>query len=176
MIHNRTWLWLPALALLALVLALVNLPAQSSVPEIPDTDGQVADFSVACTDGSVFTLSEQRGRVVIVNLWATWCTPCVEELPEFERFAKENPDTVTVLALHSSLVTEDVAAFAARRGLTLRIAVAPEETLFDALCDGDVLPQTIVLAPDGTILARRIGSLDAEALAALVAQSEGLWN
>ena len=48
---------------------------------MPDCQ-QLADFSITCLDGSTFTLSENRGKVVFINLWATYCTPCVKELPQ----------------------------------------------------------------------------------------------
>ena len=69
------------------------------------------DFAVECLDGTEFRLSEHRGEVVVINLWATWCGPCVQELPEFAAFLSAHSRDVSVLAVHSEMVTEDVPAW-----------------------------------------------------------------
>ena len=69
-------LWAAALLLLGAVLLLVNRPEGKHAPDPGSQVGeQLPDFTVQCVDGSSFTLSEQRGKVVVINLWATWCTP-----------------------------------------------------------------------------------------------------
>ena len=111
-------------ALLVVLLALtaaVNLPGSPLGDRAPASQigsgsavGEaLPDFTVTRTDGTRFTLSEERGRTVVINIWATWCAPCVKELPYFDRLARERED-VAVLALHSDLVTEDVEAYLAK--------------------------------------------------------------
>ncbi|MES9935022.1 MAG: TlpA disulfide reductase family protein, partial [Sedimenticola sp.] len=51
-----------------------------------------ADFSLPDLDGRTVKLSEFRGKWVVVNYWATWCPPCVEEMPELELFHSQNKD------------------------------------------------------------------------------------
>lgn len=162
---KRGLLWLPALALLAAVLIAVNLP-QKTAPVGAEEGMAAADFSVTCLDGGVFTLSEHRGRTVVINLWATWCAPCVKELAYFDRLQRERGD-VTVLALHAPLVTEDVAAYAEQTGYELTFAVAPDDALIQALNGTDVLPQTVIISPDGTVTYNRRGSLTYETLLSL---------
>ena len=53
-------------------------------------------------DSKTFHTSELHGKVAIINIWGTWCPPCRNELPEFERIAKDFKDEVTVIAVHSS--------------------------------------------------------------------------
>ncbi len=73
------------------------------------------DFSLPLYDtaggGETFTLSQARGKVVLINFWATWCGPCVTELPEFERIKEMYGDRVEVVAVHSAYVTEDVQTY-----------------------------------------------------------------
>ena len=70
------------------------------------------DFSLDRIMGEgKFTLSEHRGKIVIINFWATWCGPCVTELPEFERIKEKYGEQVEVVAIHSAFVTADVKNF-----------------------------------------------------------------
>ena len=174
-------LWIPALALLAAVLVLVNRPAppapapapQESLPEddpaIPlgtQVGERLPDFTVECVDGSVFTLSEQRGKVVVLNLWATWCTPCVRELPNFDRLLQERDGDLVVLAIHASPVTADVPAYLADYDYTMPFAVDGDGSLCALLEASTVLPQTIILDARGLVRYNSEGSLSYEELAA----------
>ena len=168
----RTAVWLAAFLLLLGVGAAVNIPGSflgdgsaASGGKAGSAPGEfLPDFKVKCLDGSVFTLSEQRGKTVVINLWATWCLPCVAELPHFERLLGEHGDTTAVLALHSDLVTEDVEAWLAGRDYHLPFAVAEDRALTDMLGGGDVLPRTVVISPEGEVLYNAAGSVTYEDL------------
>ena len=169
-----------ALVLLAVVAAAVNLPGSplyggssgtaavsgSSVGEI------LPDFSVTCLDGSVFALSEQSGKTVVVNLWATWCAPCVKELPHFDRLLREHGDDTAVLAVHCAPVTEDVEAWLGGYDYAFPVALADSRVLTDLFGGGDVLPRTVVVSPDGTVLYNAAGSVDYELLLRLTGHGE----
>lgn len=159
-------LWGAALALLAAVLIYVNRPAPG--PAVGAGVGETpADFSVVCLNGETVTLSSLRGKTVVLNLWATWCGPCVEELAAFDRLQQEHPKDVFVLALHAPPVTEDVAAFVQKHGYALAFAVA-EEDLINALGGAEVLPQTIVIGPDGAVTHRHTSAVTYEQLVGLI--------
>ena len=181
-------LWIPALALLAAVLVLVNRPApaapapapQESLPEddpaIPlgtQVGERLPDFTVDCVDGSVFTLSEQRGKVVVINLWATWCTPCVKELPDFDRLQREYPDEVAVLALHSPPVTTDVPEWLSAFSYTLPFAVDEDGSVGALLNASTILPQTVIVGPTGVVSYNQSGALGFEKLLTLVEEARG---
>ncbi len=175
-----------ALALLAAALVFFNLPSGSPVSpageETPMADEyassapvgfhvgeQVPDFTLKCTDGTVFTLSEQRGRTVVLNLWATWCSPCVKELPHFDRLQRAHPGDVAVLAIHSDLVTDDVDAFLAGFDYGIGFAVDSGGEVIASLGGSAMLPQTVVLNPRGEVVYNQVGSVTYEALEELVA-------
>ncbi len=162
----RRLLWAAALLLLAAVLLCVNLPEAAPSPGAGVGDA-LPDFSVQCVDGNSFSLSEQRGKIVVINLWATWCTPCVRELPNFERLSRERGNTVAVLALHTPPVTADVAAYLADYSFTMPFAVDEDGSVAQLLGASAVLPQTIILSPDGVVTYNQAGSLSYEELCAL---------
>ncbi len=163
----RRLLWAAALLLLAAVLVFVNLPeaAPASGAEVGEV---LPDFSLRCVDGSSFSLSEQRGKTVVINLWATWCTPCVRELPHFDRLLRERGEEVAVLALHTPPVTADVESYLAEFSYGMPFAVDEDGSLASLLGASAVLPQTIILSPDGVVTYNQAGSLSYEELCALV--------
>ena len=170
-------LWAAALILLCAALLCFNLaPRGTPAPETaPGAVGsEPADFRIACLDGGEFHLAEMRGRVVVINLWATYCEPCVKEMPLFCRFAETHAEDAAVLAVHPSLVTEDVAAYAAARGWTVPIAVDPAgDPVWSSLGGDSVLPRTVVLDREGRVVYNQKGSVTAELLEELYARASG---
>ena len=174
--RGRT-LWAVALAALALALLWFNLWDPAAKPPEPlafESDAPVgsavgqrlADFELACYDGGVFRLSDQLGRVTLINLWATYCAPCLNELPYFSDLCASHGDDVSVLAVHPSLVTEDPAAYIEGRGYAMRFAT-DDGTLAGLVGYAGALPQTIVLNRRGEVTYNQAGSVTPEALEAL---------
>ena len=85
--------WLAALAI-GIAIALV-FGSFDNKPDLPD---QAPNFSLTDLQGNHLVLDEMRGQTVVLNFWASWCGPCRDEIPEFSRFAHENPE-VAVLGL-----------------------------------------------------------------------------
>lgn len=126
------------------------------------------DFTAPVYGSDVpFTLSEHRGKTVVVNFWATWCTPCCKELPHFDALYQTYGDAVAVVAIHSDLVTDDVEAYLS--GFDYRMPFALDETggIIKSFGGSTMLPQTIVINADGVITYNKVGSLTYETLEAL---------
>lgn len=135
---------------------------------------RLEDFSVSCLDGSVFHLADTHGKVTIINLWATWCAPCVQELPYFDALLREHGEDLAVLAVHSSIVTDDPAMFLADKNWSMSFAVDTEDELVWKIVNGtSTLPQTVVLDRSGVVIWNQRGSVTPEMLALLYAQASG---
>ena len=105
-------------------------------------------------DGNVLDLAALRGKVVVLNFWATWCPPCRAEMPMLEAFyQKHASEGVTVIGLSADDPHERKAVIRAMQGLTY-----PAALLVDAKPNGfgtpKALPITYIIGPDGVIRAR----------------------
>ena len=133
---------------------------------------QLEDFIVTCLDGTEFHLADTRGKVVFLNLWATYCGPCVQELPHFDAMYREHEGDIAMLAVHSSIVTDDPADFLSDKGWSIPFAVDTDDDAFWTIVNGSsTLPQTIVLDKNGTVIYNQKGSVTPEVLAALYEQA-----
>lgn len=130
------------------------------------------DFSLTCLDGTEFRLEDKRGKVVMINLWATYCTPCVNELPYFNDLYLKHKGDIEILAVHSSIVTDDPAEFLKDKGYEIPFAVDTKDNRLWTVVNGSsTLPQTIVLNKEGKVIYNQVGSVTPEVLAALYAKA-----
>lgn len=169
--RHRRVIWGLALLLMAGALVYFNLPdADTQVAEpLPVEDslpvgkevGMLApDFTIPLIGtGDSFTLSEHRGQVVIVNFWATWCTPCCQELPCFDQLLRTYPEEVDIVAIHSELVTDDVTGYLANYDYQLPFALDETGGVIAAFGGSTMLPQTIVIDAEGIITYNAVGSV-----------------
>ncbi len=162
-------------ALLCTVLAFSNLMPGQREPVVPantsygyEKGQRAADFTLVTVDGKNFHLDEYQGKVVVLNLWATWCTPCVNELPYFEKLHQAHPDDVAILAIHSDLVTDDVDKYLSGFNYTFPFAIDKDGKTIASLGGSTMLPQTIVLDRNGIITYNQAGSVTYDILETLV--------
>lgn len=141
--------------------SIVTQAPQDDIPTGSEVGMRCPDFTVPLygADGAAFTLSAQRGKVVVINFWATWCTPCCKELPYFQQLADAYPDDVALVAIHSALVTDDVPAYLAKMPYTMPFALDETGEVIASLGGSTMLPQTIILDRNGLIAYNQVGSV-----------------
>lgn len=111
-------------------------------------------------DGSAFDLTGERSKVVLLNVWATWCGPCVYEIPELQALhTKYGPRGFAVIG---ASVDEgdpaDVKAFADEHKMTYPVVLDPEGKVA-GLLDASVLPTTVLIDRNGRIVWKKIGAI-----------------
>ena len=163
---------LVAAALVPLVVsALLGAWIVSRMPTTPPAIvGSVApSFELADLDGNPVRLEDLRGRPVIVNFWASWCMPCVEEFPLLRAVAERHADDgLAVVGIVYQDRSQAARDFMARNGATWPAAVDPGGKV--AAAYGIVgPPETFFIGRDGTIVARQIGQFSAASLEQKVA-------
>jgi peroxiredoxin len=123
-------------------LAAVGDPSHDSVDAL--------HWQLATVDGQPATLQRYRGRVLVVNLWATWCEPCVAELASLQRLSSTLADTTIAIVLVAADRAEAVRPFIRRRRLTLPVLLeqAPPPAVFGA----PILPTTWIIDRAGRIV------------------------
>jgi cytochrome c biogenesis protein CcmG/thiol:disulfide interchange protein DsbE len=142
-------------ALVALSLAGCSLPGAGS----PSTsDGSAApNFTVKGIDGSQHSLADYRGKVVVLNFWATWCIPCRAEIPDLEHEARvHKADPVAILGMDWKEPTATVSDFATPLGITYPMLLDSDGHVYDNY-HVSALPTSFIIDRKGHIKKMRLG-------------------
>ena len=143
------------LAVLVAMLALRGGPSPTAI------GSQAPDFSVTDLEGNPIQLTALRGRPVIVNFWASWCVPCVEEFPILRDAHERNADDgLVVVGIVYQDRSQAAATFMSRHDATWAAAADPDGRVAEAY---GVIgpPETFLIGRDGTIAARALGQFTA---------------
>lgn len=121
------------------------------------------DFTAAMFDGGSVTLSALRGKVVLLNFWATWCPPCREELTRvqedlIDRFAGRD---FVFLPISRGETRETVAAFREKTGYTFPMGLDPEQAVYDKYA-ANYIPRNFLIDREGKLVEATIGYEPAE--------------
>lgn len=111
------------------------------------------DFELTAFDGSDFKLSDYRGQVVVLNFWASWCDPCIAEMPMLNRMADEYADDDVVIVGVNLWDTRNSAnQFVERLNITYPIIEDQVSTAIGVEFGVTAVPETFVVNPDGEIV------------------------
>jgi thiol-disulfide isomerase/thioredoxin len=154
---DRRWLWWLLLPLAVVVVAIVAPFVHSSSIQSTAGPGSLAgqrESIVPLSDdrGAAVSLARYRGRVVVLNLWASWCPPCREEMPELQQFYTQNVARgVVVVGVNEGESAQRAAQFARSLGITFPIWV-DEGQQYGRIYAALGLPTTILIDRTGTVV------------------------
>lgn len=131
-----------------------------SYPELA-AGSQAPDFEIARNDGAAFRLSDHEGEVVLLNFWATWCGPCINELPAFERLYEEYGDKIQILAIDSSDDAETMEKFLEKTDFSFPVACDADQSVSKKY-PSEGIPYTVLIGKDGLVAETFTGARSAE--------------
>ena len=139
------------------------MPWYESVPEL--------SFSLTDTKGVIFTEKNTRGKYLVVNFWATWCTPCLKEIPAFVKFYEENSDHVEILGLDFEPVDlEIINDYVGRFSINYPIVLYNEDNDSEYSNFGEIIgmPTTQIYSPEGELLHTFMGEITIDDLSKFI--------
>lgn len=165
---RQRWAVAGVVLLLALLLGLGWLARDRFLPV--ETGAPAPDFAARDLEGQPVSLAELRGNVVLLNVWATWCPPCIEEMPSMQRLYEQfGPQGLRVIAVSIDAApgdrdafgrpAGDVQAFVDELGLTFDIWLDPSGQIQRVYRITGV-PESYVIDRDGLIVRRVFGATE----------------
>lgn len=177
--NERTSSWVLGAVLILVVVAIGAFqwfggdddddPGPRSI-DSPIVGAAAPDFTLQTFSGEEVSLSDQRGKVVILNFWGSWCEPCIREMPAFQAFWESSPDDVVLIGVGAKQDSlENSREFAERFDITYPIGRddgGTRVTVGTIAMDYGITfyPMTFVISPDGIISSLVIGEMDEEDL------------
>lgn len=135
--------------------------------DIVEVGDQAYDFELVDTDGNIHKLSDYKGKYVVVNFFATWCEPCIEEAPELEIYQQTNGEEAPLVIIDRGEPTKRVQDFKAKVKSTSTFLIDRDDKvskIFNVVGQ----PETLIIDPNGVIREKIVGPTTAEDLTAAI--------
>ena len=152
--------------MLVLLLVQACLPNLGGAQPAPAAQPQLV---IQTLDGKAFDLAAERGRWVIVNFWATWCSPCIAEMPTISKYVAAHRNVTAIGLAWESTSRADIVKFAKRHPVVYPLAQVDMDRPPADFAAPLGLPTTYLIAPDGRVVKHFIGPVNAKSLDAAIA-------
>jgi thiol-disulfide isomerase/thioredoxin len=117
-------------------------------------------FTLDTLTGGKFALDSMRGRWVILNFWATWCAPCVDEMPALQTIASERSGQLALFGINMRESADDIRKFMGRYHVNFPMLLNPDDTMAASYSLDLGIPQTVIVSPQGMVVWHQFGAID----------------
>lgn len=144
-------------------------------PEQPRHEGdvEIPTLKITTVEGREFDLAARRGKWVVVNFWATWCKPCLKEMPELSALDAMREHIEVIGLAYEEIEPEDMKVFLKLHPVAYPIAVVDTYNPPADFATPRGLPMTYLIAPDGKVADRFLGPVTAKDIEAAIAKAGG---
>jgi thiol-disulfide isomerase/thioredoxin len=143
------------------------VPDALDLPTAPELNSLAPDFVLSDTNGNTYELSELRGNPVLLNFWATWCGPCLGEMPALQSLSEQHPDLIVLAINGDGESYEDISNYQEEYGLTFPLLIDSNEAVSDAY-EIDAFPTTFFVDREGVIRHISDGAMDEQKFAEIL--------
>ena len=144
-------------------------PADQSAP----ADAPYPALQVATLDGAPFDLAQHRGKWVVVNFWATWCKPCVKEMPDLSALDTMRDHVQVVGLAYDDSDPKDIRAFLAKHPVSYPVAIVSTFEPMESFATPRGLPTTYLIGPDGKMAKKFLGPVTAKEIESAIVAAGG---
>lgn len=156
-------------------------PAAATAPVVPQaaapeavssqTTAEVPVLEIGTVEGPAYELAAHRGKWVVVNFWATWCAPCIKEMPELSALDKRRQDIEVVGLAYEEIEPQAMRDFLKTRPVAYPVAILDVYNPPKDFATPRGLPMTYLIAPDGKVAKQFLGPVTAQEIEAAVASA-----
>ena len=152
----------------------VQAEVAAQTPEVASSTAEIPTLKLAAVDGSTYELAARRGKWVVVNFWATWCAPCIKEMPELSALDQKREDLEVVGLAYEEIDAPAMLEFLKTRPVVYPIVILDVYNPPTDFATPRGLPMTYLIAPDGKVAKQFLGPVTAEEIETAIAASGGI--
>jgi thiol-disulfide isomerase/thioredoxin len=151
-------------AAVAVLVGVVIANGNSDAPPATEAGDGTQDLALEMLDGSTRSLDDYRGEPLVVNFFASWCAPCLAEMPGFESVSQSLDGQVTFLGVNLQDRPDDGRRVVEQTGVTYDVARDPDGSIFEQF-GAVAMPTTVFIDAQGNVADLQSGEISASALA-----------
>ncbi len=143
-----------------------KLPAAAAAPEVPV-------LKVTTVEGKPYDMAGHRGKWVVVNFWATWCAPCIKEMPELSELDQRRADIEVIGLAYEEIDVQAMRDFLRQRPVVYPVAIVDVYTPPADFATPRGLPMTYLIGPDGKVVKQFLGPVTATEIESAITTTAG---